>query len=128
MGLACLVFSGLLAAEPFSRGIHRWTAHGMLIFAWLAFPPAIGLRYASGFGSWKFVALLVVLFLVLLLSSFTGYLGSITPVEHRQQVGGEPRNRFVVLHMCALPAVLCLLGGTLLWLAWRRKVTPAAQP
>jgi quinol-cytochrome oxidoreductase complex cytochrome b subunit len=127
-GLACLAITGLLPPEPYSGEIHRWGAHGMIVFAWLALPLAIGLRYVCGLGSWKFIATLAFLFLVLLLSSFTGYLGPTTASEHGQQLGEETHNRFIVLHMCVLPAVLFLLGGIWFWLTWRREFSLPAQP
>jgi hypothetical protein len=127
-GLACLAISGLAIAQPLSHVVHRWSAHGTVIFAWLFFPLAIGLRYASGSGSWRFVALISVIFLALLLTSFTGYLGPATAAEQGELVGEETQNRFIVLHMGVLPAVLCLLGGVWLWLAWQRERRVTAVP
>ena len=127
-GFAGLVITGLMTADPLFHAMHRWVAHAMVIFAWLFFPPAIGLRYASGSGNWRLIALLAFTLVWLLLTSFTGYLGPTTAAEHGELVGEETRNRFVVFHMGVQPAVLCLLGGVWLWLAWRpqKSVTAAS--
>jgi hypothetical protein len=119
-GLVCLVVTGLLTAQPSIHALHRWSAHAMVIFAWVMLPLAIGLRYAIGSGSIKFVALLAVLFLGLLFTSVTGYLGPSTAAEYGEQLGEETKNRFVVLHMGVLPAVLCLLSGIWVWAAFAR--------
>jgi hypothetical protein len=126
-GLACLLITGFLTAQPSIHAIHRSIAHGMVIFAWVMLPLAVGLRYASGWGSIKFVLLLAFIFLGLLLTSFTGYLGPMAAAEHGEQIGEETRNRFIVLHMRVLPAVLCLLSGTWLWLAWRPEDVTAGS-
>src|SRR5262245_58094953 len=117
--LVNLVVSGLLAENPWFHGIHRWSAHGLVIYAWLVVPVAIAARYGEGKGTWKIVALLVFVVLGLLHTSFTGYLGPMSAAEYGEQLSEETKNRFMVIHMFLQPAILIAMATIWMWLAWR---------
>src|SRR5438445_563795 len=122
------------------RNMHRWAAHGMVIAVWLhmcrvfltgSYKPPREFNWVIG----------VLLLLVTLFMSFTGYLlpwdqlafwaitvgtsiASYAPVFGKQikfillgdsTVGQEALLRFYVLHVAVLPAVLSLLAAIHFW-------------
>jgi hypothetical protein len=115
--LGVLIGTGMLRVPgSHTATVHRWLAHGLFIFLWLAAPGAIGvilnqavrlrpLRAVLG------VACCLLAVLLTLVASFTGYLplpGSEGLPEPERFQSEETRNRFVVLHYFLFPS-LCVI-------------------
>ena len=105
-------------------GVHRWAGHALVIEAWLAIPWAIGVILQQHLRKRPFRAMLGVACCLLTLffivvASFTGYLnGFALPANvpagefgvdlSSRFAGEETRNRFVVLHVYAVPYLIAL--------------------
>lgn len=109
--LLLLLVTGLPHASDLLAYVHRWTGHVLVILLWICVPFAV-LALAIG-KLWRFPLttigqgfVLLLAIPVMLLASFTGYLGpSYDPLMNE-----ETRIRFLVLHCFILPALLtCLL-------------------
>lgn len=102
----------------------------MLMAFWLASPSVIGMVWAKNFSErWPAAvaktALMLVLCGAILLATFTGYL---RPSPAEPGFGAEEsRNRFLILHMIALPVAIAGLLGGWLWLL-RNPVQPPEPP
>ena len=110
--LLVLAVSGWWSHVDNMPWLHRWTAHSLVIFAWLATPFAIGVALGGQFRRRALAAVgktLVVLgvLAVVLLNSFTGY------IELTPEMDQATMNRFEVLHTLVLPGLSLLL--LLLW-------------
>jgi len=123
--LAGLLITGSHSLDAPPRETHRWLAHAMVVVAWIASWFSLGVLIARGRdGSWprfacKAMLLLLPLGLVVL-NSFTGYLLPRDQSSSERLVSGDTLNRFIVLHMIAVPSLIALsLVG---WCnAFRRK-------
>jgi hypothetical protein len=118
--LMSLAATGGAASSEASLYVHRWTAHGLVIFLWLTIPYALGVVLQRKLRSTPIRAILQSLLMLLcfgmgLVASFTGYLDPLRSPD----VGEETANRFFVQHQVVLPTIL----GTLL-LAWTYAFRP----
>jgi cytochrome bd-type quinol oxidase subunit 2 len=89
---------------------HRWAGHALVILAWLSVPFAMGVLLQQEFRKrptavFSQAITFVVVFCIVSLTAFTGYLGP----SNLQNVGEETLNRFKVLHLYVLPAILLAL-------------------
>jgi quinol-cytochrome oxidoreductase complex cytochrome b subunit len=97
---------------------HRWLAHGLVIVAWCAMIASIGATIASirrrptvALGAGIVVILTM---LLVILESFTGYLGEGIRAGH--PIANETLNRFYAIHCVSLPALIlaATVGGALM--------------
>ncbi len=90
---------------------HRWLAHAMVIAGWIGAWFSVGVVAAQGrrLRAIGKCSLVLATFSLMLLASFTGYLVPWEELETRP-VGEATINRFVILHMVALPIALSLLS------------------
>lgn len=93
--------------------VHRWTGHGMVIVLWWLAPFSLGValgdsRSRGCFMTGSAVLLVVATVIMVLFTSFTGYLYP----HDRPPNAEETANRFWVLHGVVMPAItfLMLLG------------------
>jgi hypothetical protein len=115
-------------AQPAVAQAHRWFGHYLVISAWLAAPPSIGVVLGDRrrMGGWYRVfatATVTAAVLVTIVTSMTGYLyPHDDPILHAETV-----TRFIVLHYVVAPAVL--LSLLVLWVGalwpYRKDVTSA---
>ena len=104
--LLVLTASGWSQSGSTAASIHGWGGHSLVIAMWLIVPYAMGVVVAIHAPKRPALALgMVILFLfalaVAFLASFMGYLDL-------TNAGEETKNRFVILHMYALPINLAL--------------------
>jgi hypothetical protein len=110
VSLGMIAISGQLRSLPAVADFHKWMGRGMLIVQWLGIPFAAGVILRQQIRSHMVVAIgyslaLVCTLVVSFLASITGYLGPLNNPETTE----ETRNRFVILHMFVLPAMLAIL-------------------
>jgi cytochrome bd-type quinol oxidase subunit 2 len=113
-----LVTTGLARrSQPAASSVHKWSGHALVIAVWcfVPFSVAVGLqsnfRWRPGLAIAQTIVLLSLL-CVVLLASFTGYLGP----SYNASVSEETRNRFTVLHQFALPTLVATLLTASYWL------------
>lgn len=115
--LLALAISGAFHDREAARSFHRWTAHGITIFLWLAIPFAIAVLLQQNFRRRPSAAIaqLIALLLVFgstVLCAFTGYLW---PTGSENAVGEETLNRFLILHLFVFPATTFALCVESYW-------------
>ncbi len=128
LGYCVIMVFGLGSTESeYWRFCHRWGTHLLVIFAWIAVPTAIAVRFGEKRGSVGFVLLLLFVLSIALFIPFTGYLspdfairnGYVAPSEEASLATEETRNRFIMLHQIVLPTIGFIAIGTWTALAWR---------
>jgi hypothetical protein len=134
-GLCCLfgleVVSGLAYGGVAVAEMHRWGAHGTVIWASLTFAIVLAatLERAIRLRRWRPLSdalVAVVALLLWLYTSFTGYLG---PSRARKPLDPDTLLRFRVIHMVFLPTLLAALLAWW-WLRFRKnqRTFPASMP
>jgi cytochrome bd-type quinol oxidase subunit 2 len=112
-----MALTGLARSQPTAYSIHKWSGHALVIAvcSFVPFSAGVGLqrniRRRPGFAIAQTIVLLSLLALVLL-ASFTGYLGP----SHVEDVSESTRNRFTILHLFALPSLIAILLTAWYWL------------
>ena len=110
--LVTLVATGLMRSTGFSASVHKWSGHGLVIFAWNSVPFGMGVALVRGrqhpFAGLVQTLAVSFLLIVTFLASVTGYLGPL-----RGQVDPMSLHRFRVLHYWVFPGLA--LGLTLFW-------------
>jgi hypothetical protein len=107
--LGCLLATGAHPIGERSSPAHRWLGHAMVILGWTGAWFSLGVavsrdRFTSAIGKCTVV---FAAFALVLFASFTGYLVPWDELETRS-VGESTLNRFVILHMVAVPTAIAL--------------------
>jgi hypothetical protein len=120
--LLVIITTGFLRQPAWSRSIHLWLSHALLIGEWLILPPVIGITWARIRGRVRVAVASTLGFLgllgALLLASITGYLGPSNGPYDLLAL-----RRFQFLHYGVMPLLVMAIVG---W--WYASLAPERRP